>query len=58
MAGGLGGIDWPQIFRGSLEEQYTPLRARVGSVVLLLMGIAGLIAIICYRGEPAEFFPT
>jgi hypothetical protein len=52
------GIVWPQLYRTSLEEQYTPLRARVGAAVLLLLGIAGLIAILGHSGGPVEFFPA
>jgi hypothetical protein len=52
------GVVWPHLYLTSLEEQYTPLRARVGAVVLLLLGIAGLIAILSYSGEPVEFFPA
>jgi hypothetical protein len=55
---GLCGIVWPQLYRTSLHEHYTPLRARVGAVVLLLLGIAGLIAILSYSGQPVEFFPA
>ncbi len=56
--GGICGIVWPQLYRTSLEEQYTPLRARVAAVVLLLLGIAGLFAILAYSGESVDFFPA
>jgi len=55
---GVCGIVWPQLYRTSLEEQYTPLRARVGAAVLLLLGIAGLIAILGHSKGPVEFFPA
>jgi hypothetical protein len=42
----------------SMEEQYTPSRARVAGVVILVMGLCGLIAILQYHGEPVDFFPA
>jgi hypothetical protein len=41
-----------------MDEQYTASRARVAGVVLLLMGLAGLVAILQYHGGPVEFFPA
>jgi hypothetical protein len=56
--GGLLGVIWPELYRSSLEEQYTPSRARVAAVVLLLMGLAGLWAILNDKGGPVDFFPA
>ncbi len=49
---------WPELYRSSMEEQYTPRSARIGSLVLLLLLIAGLVAILGYTGGPIDFFPT
>ncbi len=58
VAGGLCGIIWPELYMSSMEAQYTPRRARIASIVILLMGIAGLVAILQYHGEPVDFFPA
>jgi hypothetical protein len=58
VCGGVGGIIWPELYRGSMEEQYTSRNARVAGFVILAIGIAGLVAILCYKGETIDFFPT
>ena len=58
VAGGLCGVFWPRLFLSSLEEQYTPSRARITGLVILLMGLCGLVAILHNTGAPAEFFPV
>jgi len=56
--GGLCGVIWPRLFLSSLEEQYTPWRARIAGLLLFLMGCAGVIAILQYNGGPIDFFPA
>ncbi len=58
MCGGLCGMIWPEIYRSSMEESYTPRSARITSLVLLLLGMAGLVAILSYAGGPIDFFPA
>jgi hypothetical protein len=58
MAGGICAMIWPQLLPSSMEEQYTASRARIAGVVLLLMGLAGLVAILQYDGESVDFFPA
>jgi hypothetical protein len=41
-----------------MEEQYTSSGARIAGTVLLLLGIAGLVAILGYKGSPVDFFPV
>ena len=55
---GLAGMIWPELYRRSMEEQFTVRSARIGSVVLLVLGIAGLVAILSYPGGPIDFFPA
>jgi hypothetical protein len=43
VADGLCGVFWPRLFLSSLEEQYTPRRARITGLVILLMGSAALL---------------
>jgi len=56
--GGFVAVIWPRLFLSSFEEQYTPWRARVAGLVLFLMGCAGAIAILQYKGGPIDFFPA
>jgi hypothetical protein len=56
--GGICGLVWPEIFRSSMQETYTSRSARLGSIVLLLMGFAGLYATLAYHGGPIDFFPA
>lgn len=58
LGGGLAGMIRPELFRSSLEEQYTSGRARVSGFVLILLGLAGLWAILHYTGGPIDFFPA
>jgi hypothetical protein len=58
VSGGLCGMIWPEIYRSSMEESYTPRGARITSLVLLLLGMAGLVAILSYAGGPIDFFPV
>jgi hypothetical protein len=58
LGGGLCGVVRPELYRGSFEEQYTPWRARIAGALLLLMGLAGLVAILSYKGGPIDFFPV
>ncbi len=58
VVGGICGIIWPELYRSSLEEAYTRRRARIGSMVLLLLGLATLYAIFAYAGGPVDFFPA
>lgn len=52
--GGICGLVRPELFRSPMEETYTPRSARVGSAVLLLLGLAGLYAILAYAGGPVD----
>jgi hypothetical protein len=56
--GGIAGVIRPSLYRSSMQDQYTPWRARIGAIVLLLMGLAGFAAILIYGGEPVDFFPA
>ena len=58
VCGGLGGIIRPELYRSSMEEQYTRRSARVAGCVVLALGIAGFIAILSYKGGPIDFFPA
>lgn len=57
LCGGLCGVIWPDLYRSSFEEQYTPRRARISCAVLLLLGLACLVSILSDKGGPADFFP-
>jgi hypothetical protein len=56
-AAGLCAIIRPQLLKSSMDEQYTPSRARAAAVIILL-GLCALIAILQYPGEPVDFFPA
>jgi hypothetical protein len=56
--GGFVAVIWPRLFLTSLEEQYTPSRARIAGLIVFLMGCAGAIAILQYKGGPIDFFPV
>lgn len=58
MCCGLCGIIRPELYRSSMEGQYTSSGARIAGIVLLLLGIAGLAAIVGYKGGPVDFFPV
>lgn len=58
VGGGLCGIAHPELFARLAQENYTPRTARITGVVLLLLGIAGLIAILSYGGGAVDFFPA
>jgi len=58
IVGGVCGLVRPDIFRSTMAETYTPRSARIGSIVLLLMGLAGVYAILAYHGGPIDFFPA
>ena len=58
MAAGLCAMIWPRLMLSSMEDQYTPFRARAAAAVLLIMGLCGLIAILQYHGGPVDFFPV
>jgi hypothetical protein len=55
---GLCGMIRPELFRTFMNESYTPRSARIQALVLLLLGIAGLVAILSYTGGPVDFFPV
>lgn len=57
-AGGFCAMIWPQLLLSSMDDQYTPRRARIAGAVILLMGLCGLIAILQYHGGTVEFFPA
>jgi hypothetical protein len=58
VCGGIGGIIRPELYRSSMEEQYTSRGARIAGCVLIALGIAGLVAILTYAGGPIDFFPA
>jgi len=58
VGGGLFAIFRPELFTRVVKEDYTPRTARITGIVLLLLGIAGLIAILSYRGGAVDFFPA
>ena len=58
VGGGIGGLVRPEIYRSSMEDSYTPAAARIGGLVLLALGLAGLWAILAYGVGPGEFFPA
>jgi len=58
VVGGIYGLVRPEILRSSMGETYTSRSARIGSTVLLLMGLAGLYAILAYHGGPIDFSPA
>ena len=55
---GLLGIFRPELFARVVQEDGTLRTARITGIVLLLLGIAGLIAILSYRGGGVDFFPA
>jgi len=55
---GLCGSVRPEVLRSSMGENYSPRNARVTAVVLLLLGVAGLVAILSYHGGPIDFSPV
>jgi hypothetical protein len=55
---GLCGSIWPDLYRSSMGESYTPRTARITAAVLLLLGTTGLIAILSYSGGPIDFSPV
>lgn len=46
ICGGVAGIFRPELFCGSMEGAYSRTGARFGAIILLLLGLAGLIAIL------------
>jgi len=57
VVGGLCGLVRPELLRSSLQETYTARSARLCAAVLLLLGLAGLYAMLVSVG-PGEFFPA
>jgi hypothetical protein len=58
VGGGLCGVIRPELYRGSFNEEYTPWRARIAGALLVLLGLAGLVAVLSYKGGPIDFFPA
>jgi hypothetical protein len=56
--GGVCGLLRPELYRTSLEEAYTARGARISGAVLLLLGLAGLYAMLIYGANPTDFFPA
>jgi len=56
--GGICGLLRPELYRMSMEEGYTPRGARISGAVLLLLGLAGLYAILFSGANPVDFFPA
>ncbi len=57
-ATGVTGLVRPELYRGSLEDQYTARRARITAGIVLLLGLCGLWAILHSAGVETEFFPV
>lgn len=46
----------PEFFRSSMEARYTARGPRITVPALLLFGLAGMVAILSYKGGPIDFF--
>lgn len=57
-AGGICGLFRPELYRISMEEAYSARSARISGAFLLLLGLAGLYAILVHGADPVDFFPA
>lgn len=55
--GGICGLLRPELYRMSMEEGYTARGARISGAVLLLLGLAGLYAILFPAPTPLTSSP-